>query len=88
MTQEALAEALTVSVRYLQRVEAGEENLTVGTLVGFANALGAPLIEFLVAPITRQVRVGRPPRPRSDVATEPARERAAAAPRSRTRRPR
>ena len=88
MTQEALAEALTVSVRYLQRVEAGEENLTVGTLVGFANALGAPLTEFLAPPVSRQVRVGRPPRPRSDVATEPARGRAAAAPRPRKRPPR
>ena len=83
LTQEALAETLGVTPRYLQRVEAGEENLTLGTLVGFANALGAPLAEFLVPPVSRAVRVGRPPRKKPDSPAPAPAGRAAAAPRPR-----
>ena len=37
MTQERLAESIGVSVRYIQSVEAGTENLTVRSLVVYAN---------------------------------------------------
>jgi transcriptional regulator with XRE-family HTH domain len=39
LTQELLAEKLDVSIKYLQRVEAGEENLTIASVVNIANAL-------------------------------------------------
>ncbi len=40
LTQAGLAAALKVSVQYVQKVEAGKQNLTIATLVRFANALG------------------------------------------------
>lgn len=39
VTQEELAEGSGVDVRYLQRIEAGEKNTTVDTLVKIANVL-------------------------------------------------
>lgn len=39
VTQEALAEGSGVDARYLQRIEAGEKNTTVDTLVKIANVL-------------------------------------------------
>lgn len=39
LTQEELAERLDVSIKYLQRVEAGQENLTIESVVTVANAL-------------------------------------------------
>lgn len=39
MTQAALARKVSVSVQYVQRVEAGKQNLTISSLVRFANAL-------------------------------------------------
>jgi transcriptional regulator with XRE-family HTH domain len=62
LTQEQLAEQLGISTRYLQRIEAGEENLTVGSIVDLANALRAQPIEFLQPPSSRAVKTGRPPR--------------------------
>lgn len=38
-TQEALAEQIDVSPRYLQAVEGGQENLTLDSLVKIANVL-------------------------------------------------
>lgn len=43
LTQAELAERLDVSAAYVQRVEAGGANLTVGQLARFADALGALL---------------------------------------------
>lgn len=67
VTQEALAEILGWSLKYQQRVEGGRENLTTGTLVKIANALGVPVAHLFRAPRSRQVRPGRPPKrpPRS-----------------------
>lgn len=39
LTQETLAERAHVSSRYVQKIEAGEENLTIVTLAKMANAL-------------------------------------------------
>lgn len=60
-TQEQLAERLKMQVKYLQRVEGGSQNLSVRTLVRFANALGVPVAELFRPPASTQVRVGRPP---------------------------
>jgi transcriptional regulator with XRE-family HTH domain len=62
LTQEKLAERLKVTARWLQSVEAGKENLTIGTLVRFANALKVPMAEFLTPPTSSRRKPGRPPR--------------------------
>jgi transcriptional regulator with XRE-family HTH domain len=62
LTQEKLAERLKVTARWLQSVEAGKENLTIGTLVRFANALKVPMTEFLLPPTSSRRKPGRPPR--------------------------
>jgi len=64
LTQEQLAERAEVSARYIQRVEAGTENLTVRTLIKMSNALRVSLAELLVAPSAPRARPGRPQRAR------------------------
>jgi transcriptional regulator with XRE-family HTH domain len=64
LTQEQLAERAEVSARYIQRVEAGTENLTVRTLIKMSNALRISLAELLVAPLAPRARPGRPQRAR------------------------
>jgi transcriptional regulator with XRE-family HTH domain len=61
-TQEQLAERIAVSPRYLQSVEAGRENLTVESLVTFANALKVSVPSFFESPTEREPRQGRPPK--------------------------
>lgn len=50
LTQEVFAEALSVSVRYIQNVEQGRENLTLASLVRFAERLAVTPIDLLAAP--------------------------------------
>jgi transcriptional regulator with XRE-family HTH domain len=51
LTQAALAERLTVSTAYVQKLEAGRANPTVGQLAHIARALGCGLrIEFPESP--------------------------------------
>jgi transcriptional regulator with XRE-family HTH domain len=64
LTQEQLAERAEVSARYIQRVEAGTENLTVRTLIKISNALRVSFDELLVAPSAPRARPGRPRRAR------------------------
>jgi len=64
LTQEQLAERAEVSSRYVQRVEAGTENLTVRTLIKMSNALRVPLADLLVPPVAPRARPGRPQRVR------------------------
>lgn len=45
MTQQDLAEQVGLSVRYLQRIEAGTQNLTLRSLALLADSLGASLVE-------------------------------------------
>lgn len=62
LTQEQLAEQLDVSIKYLQRLEAGRENLTVRSMANLANTLDvAP--SYLIKPPRRRV-VRRPGRPK------------------------
>lgn len=61
MTQEQFAEdVLGVSLKYLQAVEAGRENLTVTSLVKLANLVRVPVADLFKAPLSREVRRGRP----------------------------
>lgn len=62
LTQEELAEQLEVSVRWIQSVEGGRENVGVVTLVRFANALKTPIGEFFLPPTQPAPRTGRPRR--------------------------
>ena len=61
LTQEQMAEQLGVSLKYVQRVEAGRENLTIRSLVRFANILGVEVAELFAPPRSHEVRRGRPP---------------------------
>lgn len=60
LTQEALAEKLGVTARWVQSAEAGGENFTLTTLTRFANALKVPVIEFFSPPMDSKPRPGRP----------------------------
>jgi transcriptional regulator with XRE-family HTH domain len=64
LTQEALAEEAGFSTKYLQRLEAGRENLSLRSLVRLANLLKAPVVRLLDPPRVRRVRKGRPPKAR------------------------
>lgn len=58
-TQEELAEKCGHTVGYLRRVESGV-NLTLESLVQFANVLGVAVPKLFDAPADRSVRIGRP----------------------------
>lgn len=64
MTQEDLAAELDVSVRHLQRIEAGQKNLTLRFLAELSPVLKAQPAEFLALPTTPKPPPGRPPRAR------------------------
>ena len=61
LTQAALAERAGVSLKYLQRVEGGRENLTVASLVRFANLFRTAPVEFFKVARLRNAGPGRPP---------------------------
>lgn len=54
LTQEALAARLSMSDRYLRRIEAGEINLTLVSLARIARKLRVPLSALLEAPRQRR----------------------------------
>ena len=60
LTQEALAEIAEMDARFVQRVETGEIDLRIGTLVRLASALNVrpPVLLKSSSPIRR--RAGRP----------------------------
>ncbi len=60
LTQAELAERLGIALRNLQRIERGEQNLTIQTIVKVANALGVPPSEFWKAPTRPPAKRGRP----------------------------
>jgi transcriptional regulator with XRE-family HTH domain len=57
LSQEELAERLDVGVRYIQAVQAGQQNVTLKSLAQFAAELRVPAAAFFEPPTTR------PPRP-------------------------
>lgn len=59
MTQDEYAEKLGVSLKYLQRIERGE-NLTIRSLVKLTNGLGVSVLELFVPPRNMQRLRGRP----------------------------
>ncbi len=61
-TQEQFAERYGASVKYVQAVEGGRENLTLLTLRDVAATLEVDVEELLVAPRSLQARRGRPPK--------------------------
>lgn len=60
LTQEALAEALGVTARWIQSAESGRENLTLSTLARVATALEVPVADLFVAPAAGKASPGRP----------------------------
>lgn len=62
LTQERLAERLGLSVKYIQRVEGGGENLTVRSLARIAGLLGVAVTELFRKPRTKKAGPGRPKR--------------------------
>lgn len=59
-SQAVLAERMKLSAKYVQRIEAGRENLTVESLLRLADALGVDVVALFETP-TMQRKVGRPP---------------------------
>jgi transcriptional regulator with XRE-family HTH domain len=61
LTQEQFAERVArVSLKYLQRIEAGRANMTVLTLAKFAARIGVEVRDLFDPPTAREVRRGRP----------------------------
>jgi transcriptional regulator with XRE-family HTH domain len=60
LTQEEFAAELKISTKYVQKIEMGRTNMTLHTLVEWANRLGVDPAEFL-RPTADGVRKGRPP---------------------------
>jgi transcriptional regulator with XRE-family HTH domain len=60
LTQQALADQFGVSMRYIQAVEAGSENLTLQSLAAWASVLQVPVGAIFETPSVRWKRPGRP----------------------------
>lgn len=63
-TQETLAERVGVTAKYVQRVEAGSANLSIRSVVRFANALGVRPGDLFERPKPSPRTIGRPRRPK------------------------
>jgi transcriptional regulator with XRE-family HTH domain len=63
LTQEQLSEEAGLELRFLQKVERGKPNISVGTLVQLADALGVNPKALLTLARLRPARRGRPPHP-------------------------
>jgi transcriptional regulator with XRE-family HTH domain len=61
LTQEGLSEAAGLDLRFLQRIERGETNLSVAVLVSLGGVLGLPLAGFFRPAELPPARRGRPP---------------------------
>jgi transcriptional regulator with XRE-family HTH domain len=62
LTQSELAERMGSNEKHLQRIEAGQENLTLRSVASIAEALEADTASLFQPPISLQRRRGRPPR--------------------------
>lgn len=62
VTQQQLADSLDVTMRYVQSVEGGEQNLTLRSLANLAAVLRAPVAALFEVPTTRSKQPGRPRR--------------------------
>lgn len=61
-TQALLAERLKVTMRYVQAIELGQQNLSLGSLLKLARALGVEVPALFEPPQPRTPRPGRPRR--------------------------
>jgi transcriptional regulator with XRE-family HTH domain len=59
-TQEEFAERYRVSLKYVQNLELGTENLTLTSLARVARVLGTQIRELLVPPRSLEANRGRP----------------------------
>lgn len=59
-SQEEFAVKVGVSSKYIQRIEAGRENLSIGSITKLANALDVAVPALFTAPTTPAPRPGRP----------------------------
>lgn len=59
-TQAEAATHANVSIKYVQKVEGGSANLSIHSLVKFANALRVPLADLFVKPSRGRKGPGRP----------------------------
>lgn len=59
-TQERLAEAADISLRHVQSVEGGTQNMTILSLERFAELLGVRVPDLFRPPRIRTVKHGRP----------------------------
>ncbi len=62
LTQEELAQRLGIGVKYIQKIERGVVNLTLHTLVRWANWLAVEPVDLLKPPSSQPPRRGRPRR--------------------------
>lgn len=62
LSQESLAETAGIAARYLQDVEIGAANISIGVLVDLAHALGVDERTLLRPARLPPARIGRPPR--------------------------
>jgi transcriptional regulator with XRE-family HTH domain len=60
-SQEKFAVQVGVSLKYAQRVEAGRQNLSISSIVKFANGLGIGPASLFAPPTTKAPGPGRPP---------------------------
>lgn len=65
VTQEVFAEKLGVSLKYVQRIEGGRQNLTLRSLARLAALLEVEPVELLARPSAAMARAGRPRATRS-----------------------
>jgi transcriptional regulator with XRE-family HTH domain len=65
LTQAELSEAMGVSLKYLQRIEAGRHDVGLQLTASLATALGVDILELFRKPRAVEVRRGRPPKPKS-----------------------
>jgi transcriptional regulator with XRE-family HTH domain len=62
MTQEQLAELADIDLRFLQRVERGQTNVSVAVVVALADALGVPVGGLFRRAALPEAMRGRPRR--------------------------
>ncbi len=65
LTQEKLAEAVSIDVTYLQRIERAEANLSIDILVALADAFKVDPERLFQETTLPPPRLGRPPKKRS-----------------------
>jgi transcriptional regulator with XRE-family HTH domain len=64
LSQQELADEMGVTMRYIQSVEGGSQNLTLRSLASWASLLRVPVADLFASPSTRKRRPGRPKRSR------------------------